>query len=114
MGEYVATVATVRDPPTALHCLTTQLSRSSFDEIVKSMSQRRTVDPAAPSSTENWREESRSLPPALGLAPAAGGSSGTGSGSVVMDTLFRWLDADCSNALSKSEVAALLPLLQQV
>ena len=41
-----------------------------------------------------------------------GGSNG--SGSVVMDTLFRWLDADRSNALSKSEVAALLPLLHQV
>ena len=40
-----------------------------------------------------------------------GGSNG--SGSVVMDTLFRWLDADRSNALSKSEVAALLPLLHQ-
>ena len=43
-----------------------------------------------------------------------GSNGGNGSGSVVMDTLFRWLDADRSNALSKSEVAALLPLLHQV
>ena len=95
----------------ALHRLTAQLSRSAFDEIVKSVSHRRTVDPAAPPSlqplsAENRKEKGPGLP--------GGSNGGNGSGSVVMDTLFRWLDADRSNALSKSEVAALLPLLHQV
>jgi hypothetical protein len=30
-----------------------------------------------------------------------------------MDSLFRWLDMDKSNTLSKEKVAMLLPLLQQ-
>ncbi|GAX80275.1 hypothetical protein CEUSTIGMA_g7713.t1 [Chlamydomonas eustigma] len=75
-----------------------ELSRCAFDGIVRSVSERRII------SHDHHYE--------LGLSCSTAGNV-DGSGSMVMDILFRWLDTDKSNTLSKKEVAMLLPLLHQ-